>query len=147
MSSEIARQGSQRNPDEPSSPFNYDAFADLRGLGWDWVKRRIEAASIEVPAECREIVVSTPRALLTSVIQNPLVAQRIPEPAQQWVTFKCFTHEIFEPYILREVGRPFQEAQSKVQCFVEDKHAPFQAKMADRLQSGWKRCNASSDNR
>ena len=110
MSSEMARQGSQQNSDEPSRLFNYDAFADLRELGWDLVKGLIEAAPIEVPAECREIVVSNPRALLTSFTQNPAVAQWIPEPAQQGVTFECFTNEILESYILREVGRRFQEA-------------------------------------
>ena len=65
MSSEIARQASQQNPDEPARPSNYDAFADMRELGWDSVKGLVEAALIEVPAECREIVVSNPMALLT----------------------------------------------------------------------------------
>ena len=127
----MARQGSQQNPDEPACLFNYNAFADLRGLGWDSVKGLIEVAPIEVPAECREIVVSNPRALLISFTQNPAVAQWIPEPAQQGVTFERFTYEIFEPYILQEVGRRFQEAQSQIQCFVEDKHAHFQAEMAE----------------
>ena len=74
MSSEMARQGSQRNPDEPARLFNYDAFASRRGLGWDSVKRLIEAVSIEVPAKSCEIVVSNPRALLTSFTQNLAVA-------------------------------------------------------------------------
>ena len=30
-----------------------------------------------------------------------------------------------------EVGRRFQEAQSQMQCFVEDKHGHFKAKMAE----------------
>ena len=97
MSSEMARQGSQQNPDEPGRLLHYDAFVDLRGLGWDSVKGLIEVAPIEVPAECRQIVVSNARGLLTSFTQNPAVAQWIPEPAQQGVTFECFTHEIFEP--------------------------------------------------
>ena len=80
MSSEIARPGSQQNPDEPARLLNYDAFADLRGLGWASVKGLIEVAPIEVPAECREIVVSNPRALLTSFTQNPAFAQWIPDP-------------------------------------------------------------------
>ena len=108
MSSEIAQQGSQQHLDEPARLFNYDAFADLRGLGWDSVNGLIEATPIEVPAECRDIVVSNPRALLISFTQNPAVAQWIPKPAQQGVTFERFTHQIFEPYILREVGRRFQ---------------------------------------
>ena len=131
MSSEMARQGLQQNLDEPARLINYDAFADLRGLGSDLVKGLIEAAPIEIPAECREIVVSNLRALLTSFTQNPAVAQWIPEPAQLGVTFERFTHEIFEPYILQEVGRRFQEAQSQMQCFVKNKHEHFQAKMAE----------------
>ena len=95
------------------------------------VKGQIEAAPIEVPAECREIVVSNLRALLRSFTQNPAVAEWIPEPAQLGVTFERFRHEIFEPYILREVGWRFQEAQSQMQCFLEDKHGHFQAKMAE----------------
>ena len=51
MSSEIDRQGSQQNHDEPAHLFNYDAFPDLRGLGWDSVKGLIEAVPIEVLAE------------------------------------------------------------------------------------------------
>ena len=74
MSSEVARQGSQQIPDEPACVFNYDAFADFRGLGWDSVKGLIEAASIELPAECREIVVSNLMSLLTSFTQNQPVA-------------------------------------------------------------------------
>ena len=70
----IARQGSQQNPDEPVRLFKYDAFADLRGLGWDLVKGLIEEAPIEVQAECPEIVFSNPRALLTSFTQNQAVA-------------------------------------------------------------------------
>ena len=73
----------------------------------------MEVAPIKIPAECREIVVSNPRAQLISFTQNPAVAQWIPEPAQQGLTFECFTHEILEPYILWEVGRRFQEAQSQ----------------------------------
>ena len=100
-------------------------------MSWDLVKGLIEAAPIEVLPECREIVVSNPRALLTLFTQNPAVAQWIPEPAQQGVTFERFTHEIFESYILREVGQRFPEAQSQMQCFVEDKHTHFQAKMTE----------------
>ena len=74
MSSERARQGSKQDPDEPAHLFNYDAFADLGGLGWDSVKGMIEAAPTEVPAECREIVVSNQQALLESFTQNPAVA-------------------------------------------------------------------------
>ena len=91
----MARQGSQQNSDKPAPLFNYDAFADLRGLGWDSVKGLIEAATIDVPPECRKIVVRDPRALLTSFTQNPAVAQWIPELAQQGVTFERFIHEIF----------------------------------------------------
>ena len=131
MSSEIALQGSQENPDEPVRLFNYDAFADLRELAWDSVKGRIEAAPIKVPADCREIVVSNPLALLTSFTQNRAVAQWIPEPAQQGVIVEHFTHEIFLPYILEEVRLCFQEAKSQMQCFVEDEHAHFQVKMAE----------------
>ena len=131
MSSEMARLESQQNPDERSRLFNYDPFADARGFGCDSVKGLIEAAPVEVPVKCREIVVSNPRALLTSFSQNQAMAQWIPEPAQQGMTFERFTNEIFEPYILREVGRLFHEPQSQMQCFVEDKHAHFQAKMAE----------------
>ena len=88
-------------------------------------------APIEVPAECREILVINPRALLISFTQNPAVAKWIPEPTQQGVTFEGFIHEIFDPYLLQKVGRRFQEARSQMQCFVEDKHAHFQAKMAE----------------
>ena len=147
MSSKIARQGSQQNPDEPARLLNYNAFADLRGLGWDSVKELIEAAPIEVRPECHEIIVSNPRALLTLFTQNPAVAQWIPESAQQGVTFERFTHEIFEPYILPEVGRRSQEAQSHCNALSKTNMPTSRPRWRKWLHSGWKRCNASSDNR
>ena len=115
MASDMAQQRSQQNPNAPPSLFTYDAFAYLRGLGWDSVRGQIEAAPIELSNECRDIVIHDPRSLMTSLTQNPTVAEWIPESAQEGVTFERFTHEIFEPYILREVGRRFQEAQSQLQ--------------------------------
>ena len=131
MSSEIARQGSQQNPEEAARLFNYDGFADLGELGWNSLIGLIAAAPIEIQSECCEIAGTNPCALLTSFTHNLAVAQRIPELAQQGVTFERITNEICELYILREVGRRFQEAQSQIQCFVQDKYAHFQDKMAE----------------
>ena len=85
----------------------------------------IEAAPIDLSNECRDIVVHDLRFLITPLTQNLTIAEWIPEPAPEGVSFEHFTHEIFEPYILRVVGRRFQEAQSQLQCFVEGKHAHF----------------------
>ena len=111
ISSDMAQQRSQQNPNDPPSFFTDDAFADLSGLGWDSVTGQIEAAPIRVSNECRDIVIHDPRSLMTSLTRNPTVAEWIPEPAQEGVIFERFTHKIFEPYILREVRHRFQEAQ------------------------------------
>lgn len=67
---------------------------------------------------------------MLSFTQNLTVASWIPEPAQQGITFKRFTNEILKLDILREVGQCFREAQSKLECFVEDKHSHFQERIA-----------------
>ena len=55
--------------------------------------------------EFGDIVVHDPGSLMISVTQNPNVVEWILEPAQEGVSFERFTHEIFKPYILREVCR------------------------------------------
>ena len=103
------------------------------------MKGLIEAAPIEVSNECRDIVVYDPRSSITSLTHNPSVAEWIPEPAQEGVSFERFTHEIFVHYNLREVGRQFQEAQSQLQCFIEGKPKHFQeqmVKMATAVTNG-----------
>ena len=136
MSCDMAQQESQQNPNDSPSLFTFDAFAYPRGLGWDSVRGVIEAALIEVTNECRDIVVHDPRSLMISLTQNPTVAEWIPESAQEGVSFERFTQEILEPYILREVGRRFQEAQTQLQYFVENKLAHFQQQMV-KIATAW----------
>jgi hypothetical protein len=54
------------------------------------------------------------------------------------VTFDVFVKEIFEPYLLKEVGKRFQEAQGQLENFVEEKQLMFQEEMVKSATS-WMR--------
>jgi len=43
--------------------------------------------------------------------------------------FQSFVRDIFELYLLKEVGKRFQEAQSQLENFVEDQQLMFQEEM------------------
>jgi len=60
--------------------------------------------SIEVPNECQEIIMRELRALMASLTDDPTRGRWIPEGIQEGINFEQFTNQIFEPYILREVG-------------------------------------------
>ena len=128
--SEMALERSHQSADQSpsSSRLLFDAFADLRGLGWESVSGLLEAAPIPVPEECQALVVRDPQALITSITRNPTVAEWV-TPSSEGITFEQFTHEIFEPYILGEVHRRFSEAQAQLECFVTEKHSHFEERM------------------
>jgi len=53
----------------------------------------------------------------------------VPQENRNNVTFQSFVRDIFEPYLLKEVGKRFQEAQGQPENFVEEKQLMFQEEM------------------
>jgi len=53
----------------------------------------------------------------------------VPQQNNNNVTFQSFVHDIFEPYLLKEVGKQFQEAQGYLENFVEEKQLMFKEEM------------------
>jgi len=54
---------------------------------------------------------------------------RVPEANRNNITFQSFVPYIFEPYLLKEVGKPFQDAQGQLENFVEEKQLMFPQEM------------------
>jgi len=50
----------------------------------------------------------------------------VPDQNRNNVTFQSFVRDIFEPYLLKEVGKRFQEAQGQLEIFVQEKQLVFQ---------------------
>ena len=55
----------------------------------------------------------------------------MPAHRRRNVTFQTFVRDIFEPYLLTEVGKCFQEAQAQWDNFVEKKQFMFQEEMVN----------------
>jgi len=53
----------------------------------------------------------------------------VPQQNRNNVTFQSFVRDIFEPYLLKEVGKRFQEAPGQLENFVEEKQLIFQEEM------------------
>jgi len=53
----------------------------------------------------------------------------VPQQNRNKVTFQSFVRDILEPYLLKEVGKRFQEAQGQLENFVEEKQLMFQEEM------------------
>jgi len=53
----------------------------------------------------------------------------VPQQNRNNVTFQSFVRDIFEPYLLKEVGKRFQEAQGQLEHFVQEKQLLFKEEM------------------
>ena len=66
----------------------------------------------DIPEEVQELEILNPVTCLSSFTHHPAVGQRIPLQRPTPMTFANFTRELFEPYIMREVTKRFQEAKA-----------------------------------
>ena len=87
-----------------------------------------------------EVVIEDLCGLLATVTRDNTVRRRVPEQPRSNVTFPTFVQDIFEPYLLKEVGKHFQKAQGQlvVANFVEERHLMFQEEMVNSANS-WMR--------
>ena len=89
----------------------------------------LEYEPTAIEAELVGIVIEDPCGLLASLTRDNTVRQRVPQQNWNNVTFQSFVREIFEPYLRKEVGKRFQEAQGQLENFVEEKQLMFQDEM------------------
>jgi len=105
------------------------ARADLMALAWRLVAGLLEYEPTPIEAELVGMFIEDPCGLLANLTQDNTVRQRVPEQNSNNVTFQSFFGDIFEPYLLKEVGKRFQEAQGQLENFVEEKTVMFQEEM------------------
>jgi len=88
------------------------AIADLRGIGWKSIEEPMaDFDPTDIPEDVQESEIMNPVTFLQSLTYDPSVGQRIPPQRQTPITFANLTREQFEPYIVREVTKRFQEAR------------------------------------
>jgi len=83
----------------------FNARADLMGLGWTLVAGLLEYEPTPIEAELVGMVIEDPCGLSATLTRDTTVRQRVPQPNRNKVTFQSFVRDIFEPYLLKEVGK------------------------------------------
>jgi len=95
------------------------ARADLKRLGWRPIQQLLTydidndpTFEEEIPRTVREMEIEDPSAFLQSFPHDPSVGRRIHQNRQRKMTFADFTKDLVEQYILEEITRQMQDAQS-----------------------------------
>jgi len=97
----------------------YNAIADLRRIGWKSIEEQMaDLEPTDIPEEVHELEILNPVAFLQSFTHDPSVGHRIPPQRRSPMTFANFTRDLFEPYIVREVTKQFQEAKASMGDFL-----------------------------
>jgi len=68
----------------------------------------------DIPEEVQELPILNPIAFLQSFTHGPSVGHRIPPQRRTPITFANFTRDLFEPYLVREITKRFQEAKASM---------------------------------
>ena len=108
----------------------YNAIADLRGIGWKSIEEQMAALEpTDIPEEVQELEILNPVAFLQSFTHDPSVGYTIPPQRRTPMTFANFTRDMFEPYIVREVPKRFQEAKASMGDFITATQLEWQNEM------------------
>jgi len=83
----------------------------------------------DIPEEVQELQILNPVAFLPSFTHDPSVGHRIPPQRRTPMTFANFTRDLFEPYIVREVTKRFQEAKASLGDFITATELKWQNEM------------------
>jgi len=83
----------------------------------------------DIPEEVQELETLDPLAFLQSFTHDPSVGYRIPPQKRTPMTFANFTRDLFEPYIVREVTKRFQEAKACMGDFITATQLEWQNEM------------------
>jgi len=84
----------------------------------------------------REMEIEDPCAFLQSCTYNLSVGRRIPPNRQRKMTFADFTKDLVEPYILEEITRQMQDAQSHLRNLAEEHQHAFETEIVENA-NGW----------
>jgi len=119
------------------------ARADLKRLGWRPIQQLLTydiendpTFEIEIPRTVREMEIEDPSAFLQSFTHDPSVGRRIPHNSQRKMTFADFTKELVEPYILEEITRQMQDAQSHLLNLAQEHQYAFETEIVENT-NGW----------
>jgi len=108
----------------------YNAIADLRAIGWNSIEEQMSALEpTDIPDDVQELEILNPVAFLASFTHDPSVGHRIPPQRRTPMTFANFTRDLFEPYIVREVTKRFQEAKASMGDFITATQLEWQNEM------------------
>jgi len=108
----------------------YNAIADLRGIRWKSIEEQMaDLQPTDIPEEVQELEILNPVTFLQSFTHDPSVGQRFPPQRRTPLTFANFTKELFEPYIVREVTKRFQEAKASMGEFITATQLEWQNEM------------------
>jgi len=108
----------------------YNAIADLRRIGWKSIeKQTADLEPTDIPEEVQGLEILNPVTFLQSFTHDPSVGHRIPPQRRTSMTFANFTRELFEPYIVREVTKRFQEAKASMGEFITATQLEWQNEM------------------
>jgi len=83
----------------------------------------------DIPEEVQELEILNPVTFLQSFTHDPSVGQRIPPQRRTPMTFANLTRELFEPSIVREVIKRFQEAKACMGDFITATQLEWQNEM------------------
>jgi len=93
----------------------HNAIADLRGIGWKSIEEQTaDLEPTDIPEEVHELQILNLVAFLHSFTHDASVGHRIPPQRRTPMIFANFTRDLFEPYILREVTKRFQETKASM---------------------------------
>jgi len=108
----------------------YNAIAGLHGIGWKSIEQQMaDLEPTDIPEEVQELEILNPVTFLQSFTHDPSVGQRIHPQRRTPMTFANFTRELFEPYIVREVTKRFQEAKASMGDFITATQLQWQNEM------------------
>jgi len=92
----------------------------------------------DIPEEVQELEILNPVTFCQSFTHDPSVGQRIPPQRRTPMTFANCTRELFEPYIVREVTKRFQEAKTSMGNFITGTQLEWQNEMVTNSNRGMK---------
>jgi len=114
------------------------ARADLQRLGWRPIQQLLTydiendpTFEEEIPRTVREMEIEDPRAFLQSFNHDSSVGRRIPQNRQGKITLADFTKDLVEPYILAEITRQMQDAQSHLLNLAEEHQHAFETEIVE----------------
>jgi len=114
------------------------ARADLKRLGWRPIQQLLTydiendpTFEEEIPSTVTEMEIEDPCAFLQSFTHDPLVGRRIPQNRQRKMSFADFTKDLVESYILEEITRQMQDAQSHLLNLAAEHQHAFETEIVE----------------